>query len=56
MVAEVEIGANYQVRIVKLPGYQPAVVPPLSPSFRPGEAHPRQSSGHACYVTHLHER
>jgi hypothetical protein len=33
MVAEVEIGANYQVRIVKLPGYQSAVVPPLKPSL-----------------------
>jgi hypothetical protein len=56
MVAEVEIGANYQVRIVKLPGYQSAVVPPLKPSFWPGEAHTRQSPGHARYVTHLHER
>jgi hypothetical protein len=56
MVAEVEIGANYQVRIVKLPGYQSAVVPPLKPFHWPGEAHTRQSPGHARYVAHLHER
>ena len=56
MVAEVEIGANYQVRIVKLAGYQSAVVPPLKPSLWPGQAHTRQSPGHARYVAHLHER
>jgi hypothetical protein len=56
MVAEVEIGANYQVRIVKLPGYQSAVIPPLKPSLWPGEVHTREGPGHARYVTHLHER
>ena len=54
-VAEVEIGANHQARVVELPRYQPAVVPPLKPPFWRGQANTGQSPGHACYITHLHE-
>jgi hypothetical protein len=55
-VAVVEIGANHQMRVVKLPRYQPAVVPPLSQPLSRGAADTRQGLGQACHVTHLHER
>jgi hypothetical protein len=55
-VAVVEVGANHQMRVVKLARYQPAVVPPLSQPLWCGEADTRQGLGQACYVTHVHER
>ena len=54
-VAVVEIGANHQMRVVKLPRYQPAVVPPLSQASDAAKADTRQGIGQARYVAHLHE-
>jgi hypothetical protein len=55
-VAVVEIGANHHMRVVKLPRYQPAVVPPLTQPVGRGEADTCQARGEPCHVIHLHER
>jgi hypothetical protein len=51
--AVVEIGANHQMRAVKLAGDEPAVVPPLGQPVRRSAAYTFQRPGQPVYLAYL---